>query len=263
MAALLLTLGETPGATAASSHNVGKELKDRYRGQTLILRHFYSGAKLTYSSDGALIEGGPAGSWTLDAGVHVKQVKLGESVVEFQGYRLCQRYNPNAKQFKAGRSYKVTIGIELSAPARSFEELQPLLTKVFLSPTEKLTDFVPDYWQHFLSGSSEWTTPSGPSSGPAIHDEKDASVTPPHPVHRPEPPFTEEARKMKYQGTVVLGIIVNAEGKTEGFRIIQPLGCGLDEQAIDTVRKWRFKPGTRNGVPVSVHVIVAVTFRLF
>jgi TonB family protein len=262
MAALLLTLGETPGATAASSHNVGKELKDRYRGQTLILRHFYTGARLRYSSDGALIHGGSVGPWTMDAEVEIKQVKLRKEVIEFQGYRIFQRYDPEAKEFKAFRGTEVTIGIEQPAPASSVDELQPLLTKVFLSTTEKLVDFVPDYWRDFLSGSSKRAVPAWPSGVPPVSGVKAPQPTPPAAIHQPEPSYTEEARKMKCQGTVVLMIVVNTEGKTGGFRIIQPIGCGLDDQAIDAVRTWQFEPATRNGVPVPTRLMVEVSFRL-
>ena len=88
-------------------------------------------------------------------------------------------------------------------------------------------------------------------------------VTAPIPIYKPEPPYSEEARKAKYQGTVVVLIIVDAQGSVSDARIVKPLGLGLDEKALETVRTWKFKPGTRNGVPVPVRVMVEVTFRLF
>jgi protein TonB len=88
-------------------------------------------------------------------------------------------------------------------------------------------------------------------------------VTAPIPIYKPEPPYSEEARKAKYQGTVVLLIIVDTQGSVSDARVVKPLGLGLDEKALDTVRTWKFKPGMRNGVPVPVRVMVEVTFRLF
>lgn len=88
-------------------------------------------------------------------------------------------------------------------------------------------------------------------------------VTAPIPIYKPEPPYSEEARKAKHQGTVVLFIIVDAEGNVTEARIVRPLGLGLDEKALDTVRTWKFKPGMRNSVPVNVKVLVEVQFRLF
>jgi TonB family protein len=89
------------------------------------------------------------------------------------------------------------------------------------------------------------------------------NVSPPVPIYKPEPPYSEEARKAKYQGTVVLYIIVDAQGNVTDARVVKPLGLGLDEKALTTVRTWKFKPGLRNGVPVAVRVMVEVSFRLF
>jgi len=88
-------------------------------------------------------------------------------------------------------------------------------------------------------------------------------VTAPIPIYKPEPPYSEEARKAKHQGTVVLFIIVDATGNVTDARVVKPLGLGLDEKALDTVRTWKFKPGLRNGIPVAVRVMVEVQFRLF
>jgi protein TonB len=89
------------------------------------------------------------------------------------------------------------------------------------------------------------------------------SVTAPIPIYKPEPPYSEEARKAKYQGTVVLWIVVDATGNVTDARVVKPLGLGLDEKALDTVRTWKFKPALRNGTPVPVRVMVEVSFRLF
>jgi TonB family protein len=88
-------------------------------------------------------------------------------------------------------------------------------------------------------------------------------VSAPIPIYKPEPPYSEEARKAKYQGTVVLFIIINASGTVSECRVIKPLGLGLDEKAAETVKTWKFKPAMRNGTPVPVQVTVEVSFRLF
>jgi TonB family protein len=88
-------------------------------------------------------------------------------------------------------------------------------------------------------------------------------VSAPIPIYKPEPAYSEEARKAKYQGTVVLWIIVDAQGNVIDPKVVRPLGLGLDEKALETVRTWKFKPALRNGTPVPVRVIVEVSFRLF
>lgn len=89
------------------------------------------------------------------------------------------------------------------------------------------------------------------------------NVSAPIPIYKPEPAYSEEARKAKFQGTVVLWIVVDAQGNVRDLRVVKPLGLGLDEKALEAVRTWKFKPAMRNGGPVAVHVSVEVTFRLF
>lgn len=98
--------------------------------------------------------------------------------------------------------------------------------------------------------------------GVAVFKPK-GDVTAPLPDYKPEPPYSEKARMVKYQGTVVLWLVVNAQGDVEKANVVKPLGLGLDQNALRTVRTWKFKPATRNGVGVPVRIMVEVSFRLF
>jgi TonB family protein len=88
-------------------------------------------------------------------------------------------------------------------------------------------------------------------------------VSAPVPIYKPDPAYSEEARKAKYQGTVVLWITIDVVGTVMDCRVVKPLGMGLDEKAVESVRTWKFKPAMRNGSPVPVRVMVEVSFRLF
>ncbi len=88
-------------------------------------------------------------------------------------------------------------------------------------------------------------------------------VTPPRPIYSPEPEFSEEARKAKYQGTCTLMIVVDTDGKPINLRVVNSLGMGLDEKALETVRTWRFEPGLKDGHPVKVEMAVEVDFHLY
>jgi len=81
-------------------------------------------------------------------------------------------------------------------------------------------------------------------------------------LYKVEPEFSEEARKGKYQGTVVLTIEVGEDGKPRAFRILHGLGLGLDEKAIEAVSRWKFKPAMRNGKLVRAPATIEVNFRL-
>jgi TonB family protein len=87
-------------------------------------------------------------------------------------------------------------------------------------------------------------------------------VTAPSLLFKVEPEYSEEARKAKYQGTVVLYVEVDPSGKARNLRVIRSLGLGLDEKAIEAVNKWRFKPGYKDGRPVTVAATIEVNFRL-
>ncbi len=88
-------------------------------------------------------------------------------------------------------------------------------------------------------------------------------VSAPKVLYEPDPEYSEEARKAKYQGTVVLWLVVSAEGKPQDIRVQRSLGMGLDEKAIEAVRQWRFDPAKKDGHPVPVMINVEVNFRLY
>jgi protein TonB len=88
-------------------------------------------------------------------------------------------------------------------------------------------------------------------------------VTPPRPLNEPEAEFSEEARKAKYQGTCLVGMIVGVDGIPRNVRILSSLGMGLDEKAIEVAKKYRFEPGMKDGHPVAVEIAVEVDFHLY
>ncbi len=88
-------------------------------------------------------------------------------------------------------------------------------------------------------------------------------VSAPRVIYQPDPEYSEEARKAKYQGTVVLWVVVGADGRPREMRVARSLGMGLDEKALEAVRTWRFEPARMNGQPVPVQINVEVNFRLY
>lgn len=102
----------------------------------------------------------------------------------------------------------------------------------------------------------------GPGVGPGIYHVGDG-VSPPRAIFTPEPEFSEEARKAKYQGVVVLNIIVGTDGRVHSPRVIRSLGMGLDEKALEGVKTWKFDPSKKDGRPVAVEMNIEVTFNLY
>jgi TonB family protein len=88
-------------------------------------------------------------------------------------------------------------------------------------------------------------------------------VSAPKVIYQPDPEYSEEARKAKFQGTCVLWLVVGADGKPRDIRVARTLGLGLDEKALDAVKNWRFEPALKDGKPVAVQINVEVSFRLY
>jgi periplasmic protein TonB len=88
-------------------------------------------------------------------------------------------------------------------------------------------------------------------------------VSAPRAISTPDPEYSEEARKAKYQGVVVLWLIVDQSGNPRDIKVARSLGMGLDQKAIEAVRKWKFEPAQKDGKPVAVQINVEVNFRLY
>jgi TonB family protein len=88
-------------------------------------------------------------------------------------------------------------------------------------------------------------------------------VSPPRAIYMPDPEFSEEARKAKYQGTCTLSLIVLANGRPSDIHVVSSLGMGLDEKAIEAVKNWKFEPGMKDGRAVNTIIAVEVDFHLY
>jgi periplasmic protein TonB len=88
-------------------------------------------------------------------------------------------------------------------------------------------------------------------------------VSAPRAIYQPDPEYSEEARKAKYQGTVVLAAIIDANGHPRDIRVARSVGLGLDEKAMEAVKTWRFEPAKKDNQAVAVLVNIEVTFNLY
>jgi TonB family protein len=110
---------------------------------------------------------------------------------------------------------------------------------------------------------------SGPGFGPGSGGNMGGGayrigggVSPPSILYKAEPEYSEEARKAKFQGTVLLFVVVDEKGNPRDIKILRPLGLGLDQKAVEAVEKWKFSPGKKDGKPVPVQAQIEVNFRL-
>lgn len=108
-----------------------------------------------------------------------------------------------------------------------------------------------------------WGPGSGGNAGGGVF-HVGGNISEPQVLVAPEAEFSDEARRAKYQGVVVISMIVDAQGHPQNPRVIRPLGMGLDEKALEAVRKYKFRPALRDGrTPVPVVISIEVNFRLY
>jgi protein TonB len=88
-------------------------------------------------------------------------------------------------------------------------------------------------------------------------------VSEPEVIRQVEPEFSEEARKTKTMGSVLVGLIVGTDGKPQNVHIVRGIGMGLDQKAVEAVQQYLFKPAMENGKPVPVELNVEVNFQIF
>jgi len=109
------------------------------------------------------------------------------------------------------------------------------------------------------SGPGRYNGPGGPGNGKV---ERVRVTRQPQVIYKVEPEYSEEARKVKYQGSVLLGIDVDVNGQAINIHVIRAAGLGLDERAIEAVHKWRFRPALSGDSPVVAPATVEVSFHL-
>ncbi len=95
--------------------------------------------------------------------------------------------------------------------------------------------------------------------GAAAGEDK---IVPPRVISMVQPAYTEDAAAMGYQGIVFIPLTVGVDGKPADIKIVNPIGLGLDQQALLAASQWRFQPGTRNGTPEPMETAVEMEFHL-
>jgi TonB family protein len=95
-----------------------------------------------------------------------------------------------------------------------------------------------------------------------IQAQEYTSEQPPVVIRRCTALYTEEARRAKLEGTVVLYIEINPDGLARSIKVTRSLGMGLDESAVDAVKHWRWKAGQKHGEAVTTPATFEVNFRL-
>jgi TonB family protein len=249
--------------------SVQDQLNSAYKGKVLLLRNFYSDSDLEYDQDGAPIGITTVGPWTL-ADMEITSVAVTARGIEITGNRVGTWFR-NGKPDLA-RIGKLKIHVTRSVSDGDTEKvLRTVLGNIFVEPGEEFGRSAPEYWRFYFGGtdfksrSAAWRDAlreGNPKA--AANDALPRPVfTAPVPVSHPDPTYTKAARAHRVEGLSRLGITVDPTGATSNIAILDPLGMGLDDQAVLAVKRWKFRPATKDGHPIQVQVNVDITFKCY
>jgi protein TonB len=88
-------------------------------------------------------------------------------------------------------------------------------------------------------------------------------VSSPELIFKVDPEFSEEARKAKFMGNVLVNLVVDQNGNPRNVHVLRGVGMGLDQKAVDAVKQYKFRPAKEGGKPVAVELNVEVDFQIF
>lgn len=128
-------------------------------------------------------------------------------------------------------------------PIRVVEEIQP---DVDLPQTDIIFDI------------PEGPPPAEPEGPIMVGGDVQAPVK----TFAPPPQYTEIARKARIQGVVIVQAIIDKAGNVTNVKVLKGLPMGLDQSAVEAIKKWKFDPATLNGKPVAVYYNLTVNFQL-
>jgi TonB family protein len=175
-----------------------------------------------------------SGQCDLAVGDYSEVIRRSANPTAYRGRAVCRRQLGDA----AGAATDEMLSTDATARMRDFQSLE---RPVIANPVPRILPPTPTPENVFKIGGA---------------------VTQPYILFKVEPEYSEEARKAKWQGTVKLSVVVDEFGQAQDIKVVRALGLGLDQEAVEAVSRWVFKPGTMNGTPVAVFATIEVTFHL-
>jgi TonB family protein len=269
---LLLALSLVPAA-AAHADSLKDALSHKYKKQVLALRTPFTHGDQKFDSSGQPLNARPSDPWLLNGAIHVEKLNLSKDTLRLEGPRVAvSNQKKKGKPVLIPFSKSVRVDIHLDQPLNSLDDAQAVLDRVFFLEGDAVQHAAPEFRRSddntpddeiYHVSSHAFRRPDDKAPEMETDSGKKENVLPPRPTYTPEPEFSEEARHAQFQGTVVLTIVINKAGDVVRVRLVRALGMGLDQNAMEGVKPWRFTPATRNGQPVAVEMNIEVAFNLY
>jgi TonB family protein len=239
-------------SATAHCESVKDALNHKYKKQVLALRSPFTSGDQKFDSAGHSLNPPPGGPWLVYGGIYVEKLNLSSDTLRLEGPRAALDNGKKGKTVVIRLSKSVRIDIHLDRPVNSADDAQAVLNRVFFLEGDASKHATPEFRR------AEYGIPDT-----EIYDVGKDGMLPPRAIYTPGPQFSEEARRARLQGVVVLEVIVDKAGSVTRIKLVKPLGGDLDDNAMNGVKDWRFNPATQNGLPVAVRMNIEVGFHLY
>lgn len=283
--ALILLSPALSGTCAAQTPDLNTVIHQQYEGHIFALRHPLTKDHQEYDATGKLLTSGNEGSWTLYSKLLIHKIIQGDGKLEVQAIRVGMVYDgrklvdvrkdQDKKHAPRPVGDPITLQMQFTGSLDA-EALHKLWGQVFALTAEDLLGSMPPLWQQYVEkymdtdaitgGEVEFnsiprTIPDrNPYPGVVIIGGK-SKVKPPEPVSTPDPEYGNGGVRLKIEGTTTFSAIITEKGTTEKIQVVRPLGLGIDEAAAKAASQWKFKPATRDRVPVPVSLNLEINYQ--
>jgi TonB family protein len=264
-------------STDAMRHYAAEKLLHR----NVFVRHAYSATYLHFNENGAILNGVRTGYWAESGAIYPTKVEVWASgVLHIEADRVAVAFDQRKGTWQQLRrnSANVVIEVQFSPAHLTPEQGERTIATIFAADIKDLARDLLPYWQPCITGVTRSdphengrefcfdkdVTPNMESHAPVPTDAPRGTgpVVPARAIDAPQPRFTEVAREMYFNGSSVLWLVVDEKGRPAEIYIISPAGYGLDDQAVNAIANWRFRPAHLNGKPVRVQTTVEISFRV-
>jgi TonB family protein len=256
---LMLAAGQAAVAQDAAKDAV-VEAASQMMGRALFLRCFCSEDNLSFDAEGHVAGLAKATDWTL-AGVNVLKVeRKAPGEIEFDGVRVAIRFATDRREFDRHpqNDEKMKIVVADTGDATAFEHA---LKSVFSTGIDRLLQQnMPEFWQHYFDPGKPWPPDSLTGQTIEVLPAPTPTASVAAPTHKSEAGYTSEAAHDRVAGQVRLRLVVDADGVPKRIAVVQPLGYGLDERAVEALEKYRFTPAMVQERPVASNVTIDEEF---
>lgn len=246
-------------AQADNRKEIEQRLKAAYEGKLLVLRPTSGNGDIHFISPKEEVDS--IKDTEIPFLIVIEKVKLKKSELLVHARRVFLYKDANKKTHRfAGPEAKYRL--KWKQPERKESALRETLEKVFALPDNVSIDWN-RYWPPEVPTKPPRQLPQHSREiAPGIFTIGSDAI-PPECESCPDPGYSEAARSNKVQGVVLLRCVITETGRVAGIQVVGSLGYGLNEQAVMAVLRWRFKPATLQGKPISIVMNAEIHFRLF